>query len=125
MSAVPFLELPSNNFTDLSHKNSYCETTLTPITEEYKVVAFKAINGTQSRPSIQNLGRQYILVIIYFMDVPCTICEGPLLRKFSLKLNNESTINITILYIVKNNKSKQNALMKKVGIEGNKNKLHT
>ena len=117
-TSLNFLQITINtNFTDLSHKNSYFETTLTAVTEEYKVVTFKAINGTQSQPSIQNLGRQYILVIIYCMDVPCTVCEGPLLRKFSLKLNSEGTINITILYILKNKRSKPNALMKKVGIE--------
>ena len=54
------------------------------------------------------------------MDVPCTICEDPLLSKFSLKLNSECTINITTLSIVKNKRSQQNALMKKVGIEEKK-----
>ena len=116
--SLNFLQITINtNFTYHSHKNSYIETTQTTIMEEYRVVAFKAIKGTQIRPFIQNLERQQILVIIYCMDVPCTICEDPLLSKFSLKLNSECTINITTLSIVKNKRSQQNALMKKVGIE--------
>jgi len=57
--SLNFLQITINtNFTDLSHKNSYFERTLTVVTKEYRVVAFKAINGTQSQPFIQNLGRQ-------------------------------------------------------------------
>ena len=74
---------------------------MTHVTKQYRVVAFKLIKITQTRPSIDNLGRKYIFVIIYYMNVPCTIAEDPFLTQFFFKLDDECTINMPILSILK------------------------
>jgi len=65
------------------------EGVMTHVTEQYRVGVFKPIKITQSGPPTDNLGRQYIFVIIYYMDVPCTIAQHPFLTSsFSNSMAN-------------------------------------
>jgi len=77
------------------------EGVMTNVREQYRVVAFKPIKITQTGPSIDNLGRKYIFVIIYYMNVSYTIVEGPFLTQIFFKLDGECTINVSILSILK------------------------
>jgi len=58
------------------------EGVITHVTQKYTVVTFKPIKITQIGPFIENLGKKYIFVIIYYThpcDIALIVAEGSFL----------------------------------------------
>jgi len=64
------------------------------VKKKCRKVYSKPIKICQSSPPFHDFWQQKILVICYYMYIPCAICKSPLFNKFFLKLNSECMINI-------------------------------